>query len=205
MTLTFMVKTDNGSLFGRNDEGWEAYKYCFWYYDPTFVSDYYNGTRFELTAEEVLDLVKYKLFLEGKNVYVFEGGVPTDILAGIKTNLDNVMDSLPSNPHINHEELIELLEEYIDEIPIEVDEKSDTDKDMVNHPDHYTRTEREVIDTMRGAMTNEEFTGYLKGNILKYTLRMGLKDSVSQEAGKIKAYTDYLEMHLNDDWIEGAH
>ena len=205
MTLTFIVQTDNGSLVGRNDEGWEAYKYRFWYYDPTFVSDYYNGTRFELTAEEVLDLVKYKLFLEGKNVYVFEGGVPTEIMEGIQTNLDNVMNSLPSNPNLNHEELIELLEEYIDEVPIEVDEKSDTDKDMVNHPDHYTRTEREVIDTMRGAMTKEEFTGYLKGNILKYTLRMGLKDSVSQEAGKIKAYTDYLEMHLNDEWIEGAH
>lgn len=203
MTLTFMVRTDKGSLVGRNNEGWKANKFHFWYYKPTFSTDYYNGTRFELTAEEVLDLDKYERPLEGKNIYVFEEGVPTDILTGIKTNLDNVMDSLPSNPNINHEELIELLEEYIDEIPIEVEEE--TAKDMVNHPDHYTRTEREVIDTMRGAMTKEEFTGYLKGNILKYTLRMGLKDSVSQEAGKIKAYTDYLEMHLNDEWIEGAH
>ena len=205
MALTFMVQTNDGSLVGRNNEGWKANKFHFWFHNPNFSTDYYNGTRFELTAEEVLDLDKYELPLEGKNIYAFEEGVPTDILAGIKTNLDNVMDSLPSNPHINHEELIELLEEYVDEIPIEVDEKSDTDKDMVNHPDHYTRTEREVIDTMRGAMTKEEFTGYLKGNILKYTLRMGLKDSVSQEAGKIKAYTDYLEMHLNDEWIEGAH
>lgn len=206
MALTFMVQTDKGNLIGRNNEGWKANKFNFWYYNTAFMSQYYDGTRFELTAEELLDLVTdEELFLEGKNVYAFEGGVPTDILAGIKTNLDNVMDSLPSNQHINHEELIELLEEYVGEIPIEVDEKSDTDKDMVNHPDHYTRTEREVIDTMRGAMTKEEFTGYLKGNILKYTLRMGLKDSVSQEAGKIKAYTDYLEMHLNDEWIEGAH
>lgn len=205
MALTFMVQTDKGNLIGRNNEGWKAHEFRFWYYNPSFSSDYYDGTRFELTAEEVLDLAKYKLALEGKNVYVFEGGVPTDILADIQTNFDDVMDSLPSNPHVNHEELIEWLEEYVDEIPIEVDEKSDTDKDMVNHPDHYTRTEREVIDTMRGAMTKEEFTGYLKGNILKYTLRIGLKDSVSQEAGKIKAYTDYLEMHLNDEWIEGAH
>lgn len=203
MALTFMVQTNDGSLVGRNNEGWKANKFRFWYYNPSFSSDYYDGTRFELTAEEVLDLAKYKLALEGKNIYVFEKGVPTDILAGIKTNLDNVMDSLPSNPNINHEELIELLEEYVDETQVE--EEEETAKDMVNHPDHYTRTEREVIDTMRGAMTKEEFTGYLKGNILKYTLRMGLKDSVSQEAGKIKAYTDYLEMHLNDEWIEGAH
>ena len=205
MALTFMVQTNDGTLVGRNNEGWKANKFHFWHHNPKFSTDYYNGTRFGLTAEEVLDLAKYKVGLEGKNIYAFEGGVPTDILVGIKTDLDNVMDLLPSNPHINHEELIELLEEYIDEIPIEVDEKSYTDKDMVNHPDHYTRTEREVIDTMRGAMTKEEFTGYLKGNILKYTLRMGLKDSVSQEAGKIKAYTDYLEMHLNGEWIEGAH
>lgn len=203
MALTFMVQTNNGSLVGRNNEGWEANKFHFWYHNPTFSTDYYDGTRFELTAEEVLDLDKYELPLEGKNIYVFEEGVPTDILTGIKTNLDNVMDSLPSNPHINHEELIELLEEYIDDTQVE--EEEETAKDMVNHPDHYTRTEREVIDTMRGAMTKEEFTGYLKGNILKYTLRMGLKDSVSQEAGKIKAYTDYLEKHLNDEWVEGAH
>lgn len=212
MALTFMVQTNDGSLVGRNNEGWKANKFHFWYHNPTFSTDYYNGTRFELTAEEVLDLDKYELPLEGKNIYAFEKGVPTDILAGIKTNLDNVMDSLPSNPHINHEELIELLEEYVDEYNVEeyhdeapVTAEEVTVKDMVNHPDHYTRTEREVIDTMRGAMTKEEFTGYLKGNILKYTLRMGLKDSVSQEAGKIKAYTDYLEMHLNDEWIEGAH
>lgn len=205
MALTFMVQTNGGDLLGRNDEGWELRKFNFWYYNTTDMIEYYNGTRFELTAEEVLELAKYELPLEGQNIYVFEGGVPTEIIEGIQTDLDDIMDSLPSNPHVNHEELIEWLEEYVDEIPIEVDEKSDTDKDMVNHPDHYTRTEREVIDTMRGAMTNEEFTGYLKGNILKYTLRMGLKDSVSQEAGKIKAYTDYLEMHLNDEWIEGAH
>lgn len=204
MTLTFMVQNNNGNLIGRNNKGWRANKFHFWYHNPTFSTDYYDGTRFELTAEEVLDLVTdEELSLEGKNVYAFEGGVPTDILVGIKINLDKVMDSLPSNPNINHEELIELLEEYIDETQVE--EEEETAKDMVNHPDHYTRTEREVIDTMRGAMTKEEFTGYLKGNILKYTLRMGLKDSVSQEAGKIKAYTDYLEMHLNDDWIEGAH
>lgn len=204
MALTFMVQTDDGNLIGRNNEGWKANKFNFWHYNTTFLSPYYDGTRFELTGEEVLDLVTdEELYLEGKNVYAFEGGVPTDILAGIKTNMNNVMDPLPSNPHINHEELIELLEEYIDDTQVE--EEEETAKDMVNHPDHYTRTEREVIDTMRGAMTKEEFTGYLKGNILKYTLRMGLKDSVSQEAGKIKAYTDYLEMHLNDEWIEGAH
>ena len=212
MALTFMVQTDKGNLIGRNDEGWEAHKFNFWYYNPSFSSDYYNGTRFELTAEEVLDLAKHELTLEGKNIYVFEEGVPTNILAGIQNDWDNVMNVLLPSDYLNHEELIELLEEYIDDTQIEeyiddtqVEEEEEAAKDMVNHPDHYTRTEREVIDTMRGAMTKEEFTGYLKGNILKYTLRMGLKDSVSQEAGKIKAYTDYLEMHLNDEWIEGAH
>lgn len=212
MTMTFMVQSNTRSLIGRNNEGWNARKFNFWYYDSSSQSNYYDGTRFELTAEEALDLVTYDVSLDGKNIYVFEGGVPTEVIKGIKTNMDNVMDSLPSNPHINHKELIELLEEYIDktqveeyidEVPVTAEEV--TVKDMVNHPDHYTRTEREVIDTMRGAMTKEEFTGYLKGNILKYTLRMGLKDSVSQEASKIKAYTDYLEMHLNDEWIEGAH
>ena len=57
MALTFMVQTDKGNLVGRNNEGWKANKFNFWHYNTAFMSQYYDGTRFELTAEELLDLV----------------------------------------------------------------------------------------------------------------------------------------------------
>ena len=58
--------------------------------------------------------------------------------------------------------------------PNEIDMKDD----VINHPNHYTAYSREVIDTMQGDMTPEEFTGYLKGNIIKYISRYQGKNGV---------------------------
>ncbi len=43
--------------------------------------------------------------------------------------------------------------------------------DNVNHPPHYTAGSVECIDAIRAALTPEEFRGYCKGNVLKYTWR----------------------------------
>ena len=56
--------------------------------------------------------------------------------------------------------------------------EKDTKDDLINHPNHYTAYSREVIDTMQGDMTSEEFTGYLKGNIIKYISRYQGKNGV---------------------------
>ena len=47
---------------------------------------------------------------------------------------------------------------------------------------------REAIDVIKLALTEEEYKGFLKGNILKYQLRIGKKDDVSREIEKIKDY-----------------
>ena len=66
--------------------------------------------------------------------------------------------------------------------------------DMVNHPPHYTVGGIETIDYIKAKLTPEEFRGYLKGNILKYGSRVGHKDDVTQDAGKLKWYaTRYAE------------
>jgi len=61
-------------------------------------------------------------------------------------------------------------------------------KDMVNSPSHYTQGGIETIDYIKAKLTPEEFKGYLKGNIIKYTSRAGLKDEVAQEFSKAKWY-----------------
>lgn len=46
-----------------------------------------------------------------------------------------------------------------------------TAADVVNHPPHYTAGGIECIDAIQAALTPEEFRGFLKGNVLKYTWR----------------------------------
>lgn len=43
--------------------------------------------------------------------------------------------------------------------------------DMINSPAHYASGAVECIDAIQSALTPEEYRGYLKGNILKYTWR----------------------------------
>lgn len=43
--------------------------------------------------------------------------------------------------------------------------------DMVNHPSHYTSGKIEVIEIMEDQMTEEEYRGYVKGQVIKYITR----------------------------------
>ena len=47
----------------------------------------------------------------------------------------------------------------------------DQKPDMVNNPPHYNKTNRECIDIIEDSLTKNEFIGYLKGTIIKYTYR----------------------------------
>jgi len=43
--------------------------------------------------------------------------------------------------------------------------------DNVNHPSHYTTGKIECIDYIRDKLTDAEFRGYIKGNVIKYLTR----------------------------------
>ncbi len=59
---------------------------------------------------------------------------------------------------------------------------------------HYELWEDfEAIDVIKLVLTEEEYRGFLKGNILKYRLRVGKKDDVSKEIEKIKDYERELK------------
>lgn len=47
--------------------------------------------------------------------------------------------------------------------------------DPINNPEHYTSGDIECIDAIRAALTPEEFRGFCKGNVIKYTWRERLK------------------------------
>lgn len=60
--------------------------------------------------------------------------------------------------------------------------------DLVNNPPHYTAGGIETIDYIKAKLTPEEFIGYLKGNVIKYTSRAGKKDDVVQDLEKAQWY-----------------
>jgi len=66
------------------------------------------------------------------------------------------------------------------------------EKDTVNSPEHYRVGGIEVIDYIKAKLTPEEFRGYLKGNVLKYSGRAGHKDDLEEDLCKMLWYTERL-------------
>jgi hypothetical protein len=55
--------------------------------------------------------------------------------------------------------------------------------ELVNHPKHYTSSDYEAIDVIIRVGS-----GFLRGSALKYLCRLGQKDSVITELGKVHWY-----------------
>lgn len=66
----------------------------------------------------------------------------------------------------------------------------------VYNPKHYEVIEGlEAIEIIARSMTVEQFKGYTLGNIIKYRMRLGSKDSVEQDLKKAQNYKDIFEKH----------
>ena len=63
--------------------------------------------------------------------------------------------------------------------------------DPVNRPSHYASGWVECIDAIEASMSEEEFQGYCKGNLIKYTWRYRDKGGV-QDLRKANWYLDRL-------------
>ena len=57
--------------------------------------------------------------------------------------------------------------------------------------DHYKTMPVQPWHVMQAVLTHEEFVGFLKGNIIKYSLRQGKKDS--PDAEKCRHYMQKLQ------------
>ena len=69
--------------------------------------------------------------------------------------------------------------------------------DMQVGGDHYKEMDPQPWDVMETLLTREEFLGFLKGNMIKYAMRQGKKDS--PDAGKYHHYKKKLDEML-DQW-----
>jgi hypothetical protein len=75
--------------------------------------------------------------------------------------------------------------------------------DVIDHPSHYAEagipSGIECWDWYELAMTEEEFTGHMKGNVLKYTFRAGRKQNAIEDLEKARAYLKRWITYLNGD------
>ena len=65
--------------------------------------------------------------------------------------------------------------------------------DPVNRPAHYQTGGIETIEIIRAMLTDDEFRGYLKGNILKYRERAQFKGNAEQDYAKARWYMARLD------------
>ena len=73
-------------------------------------------------------------------------------------------------------------------------------EDMVNNPPHYNKHGIECIQAIRAALTDEEFRGYCKGNVVKYTWRETYKNK-DEDLQKAEWYLNRLlqEVVINNE------
>ena len=57
---------------------------------------------------------------------------------------------------------------------------------------HYVSMPVQPWEVMESVMTREEFLGFLKGNIIKYSMRQGKKED-SDDVGKLQHYIAKLK------------
>lgn len=77
-----------------------------------------------------------------------------------------------------------------------VDSARLSDRDVVNHPQHYTSGKIEIIDVMEDQLSPEEYKGYIKGQIIKYVTRERHKNGVEdlrKAQWYLNRYIQYLE------------
>ncbi len=64
-----------------------------------------------------------------------------------------------------------------------------------NFNEHYTSLEIEPIEIIKKDLSNEQYIGYLKGNIIKYTLR---NKEPLKDASKCRKYAEWFEEEMEN-------
>lgn len=87
----------------------------------------------------------------------------------------------------------------IDKDGVEMEEVKKADDIQVGGS-HYKDLDPQPWEVMQALLTPEEFRGFLKGNMIKYAMRQGKKDS--PDAGKYWHYKQKLsEVTGGDTWM----
>ncbi len=78
-----------------------------------------------------------------------------------------------------------------------------TDADLIDSPPHYTQGRIECIDAIESALGPAGFIAFLRGQVLKYTWRLGLKGAAEVDARKAAWYQERLVAALDAQARQG--
>lgn len=115
---------------------------------------------------------------DNKFYYSLEGKV------SLKDDYDDSYDLVREYLGKDVEECIDQGEHHPGKVPL----LEEVEDDMVNSPSHYLEGGVEAIDMIRLMLTDEEFHGYCKGNMLKYRLRAPFKGKTEEDVNKAAWY-----------------
>lgn len=95
---------------------------------------------------------------------------------------------------------IEELFQYLDKLADTPDdaivnntrETKEVKLDNVNHPAHYNKGTMECLDVIKACLSESEFKGFLKGNVMKYMYRKGDKGDALEDLNKACWYAKKL-------------
>lgn len=79
------------------------------------------------------------------------------------------------------------------------------DEDVVNNPNHYNNGSIECIEGIQASMSAEAFSGYLKGNCMKYLWRYDYKGKPLEDLQKAQWYLAELIKELIFEEGEDAY
>lgn len=76
-------------------------------------------------------------------------------------------------------------------------------RENVVHPSHYQMEDiHETMDVINYALTDEEFAGFLKGNVLKYILRAPYKNNSEEDWSKAAYYMQEYQDYFGEDTFD---
>ena len=69
----------------------------------------------------------------------------------------------------------------------------------MQQPQYYNGNGLSPIDSMKqGLVSHEEYIGFLKGNVIKYTVRCGKKDDAISDINKAIHYLEILKKEFSE-------
>ena len=73
----------------------------------------------------------------------------------------------------------------------------------MSEPDYYKKNGLSPIGAFKkGLMSNEQYKGFLIGNVIKYVIRAGSKDNAIQDLNKAKHYLEFYIEFLERNTIK---
>lgn len=176
MDESVYIVFDGDAVIGFNEEGWEAKEFNF-FYVKSGTDMYWKGTNIYLKREQVIDLLEYKEFLDGNNVYKLKNGFSNLFVDELKKDTKKTMRKLSSMGKYSNAELIEILKSGRGETM--------GTYDMVAKPPHYMLEDgTEVKNHIRSILGDEGFKSWAIGNAIKYVSRYKDKGKPTQDLKK---------------------